>query len=183
MREIGLLASLASSGRVGRLALLTATLAGIGSVAAAGTAHAVTRVEKTFGSWAVVCVEEDDGTKRCSMLQQRANQQRQVVFIWSINADAEKKLTQSLTVPAGVSIKEGVRLFLGEADPVTFPYDACGPRVCIATMPLDDIGVQTIGASEKASANYVQASKRLVQIDLDTAGFTDAMTYFRQQLP
>lgn len=153
------------------------------ALAPAGDAGAVTRIEKTFGSWAVVCIENDDLTKRCSMLQQRAEQQtRRVVFIWVVLADAEQKLSQSLTVPAGVSIKEGIRLFIGEGEPITLPYDTCGPRVCVATLPLDDAGVASIGGAEKASANYVQATKRLVQVNLDTAGFTDALAYLRSQL-
>ena len=32
---------------------------------------AMTRTEKTFGSWDVVCVQNDDDSKRCSMIQSR----------------------------------------------------------------------------------------------------------------
>jgi invasion protein IalB len=163
---------------LGAVAMVT----GLAALLPSPDASAATRIEKTFGSWAVICVENDDGTKRCSMVQQRAEQQtRRVVFVWSILSN-EGALRQTLTVPAGVSIKEGIRLFIGDADPVTLPYETCGPRICLATMALDDAGIASISAAAKASANYVQGSKRLVQIDLDTAGFSDALAYLREQL-
>jgi len=149
-------------------------------------AAASTRTEKSFGSWDVVCVQQDDNTpKHCTLLQSRVTaDNNRLVMIWSINSGEkkEKELTQAVTVPAGVSVKEGVRLFIGDAEPLTMPYDVCGVRVCIATAPLDEKLVGIIKASQKASASYVQMSKQLLQVNLELSGFTEAYDYFIKQL-
>jgi len=148
-------------------------------------ASAATRTEKSFGSWDVVCVQQDDNSpKRCTLLQSRvdASNNNKMVLVWSISSGDKKELTQAVTVPAGVSVKEGVRLFIGDAEPLNIPYDICGPRVCIATNPLDNKLVGVIKTSQKASASYVQMSKQLLQINLELTGFADAYDYFIKQL-
>ena len=173
-------------GRASRLAglcIATAMIAGV----VAPPAHAMTRTEKTFNSWTVVCVENENQPKQCSMLQtvQRQQPNQGFLLIWSISTgqgDGNKELTEAVTVPANVSIKEGIRLFIGDGDPVTLGYDLCGPRVCIARTPFTPETVATIKGSKKASASYVQASKQLVQVDLDLTAFSDAYDYLVQQL-
>ena len=147
-------------------------------------ASASTRTEKTFGSWDVVCVQEDDNApKRCTLLQSRVEaESKKVVLIWSISSGNKNELIQAVTVPAGVSVKEGVRLFIGDAEPLTMAYDICGARVCIAKAPLDDKLVGVMKASQKASASYVQMSKQLLQVNLELTGFADAYDFFLKQL-
>ena len=167
-----------------RRPLLILIAAGLAALSAA-PARAATRTEKSFGSWDVVCVQQDDNSpKRCTLLQSRvqADNKDKLVLLWSINSGDKKALTQAVTVPAGVSVKEGVRLFIGDAEPLTMPYDVCGVRVCIATGPLDDALVGVIKTSQKASASYVQMSKQLLQVNLELTGFADAFDYFIKQL-
>src|SRR4051812_28012229 len=86
-------------------------------------ASAASRTEKTFGSWVVVCTEADNQPKRCSMIQRRIRADtKKLIMVWSISSDKDNQLIQSLVVPAGVSIKEGVRVFLGDAEPITIAY-------------------------------------------------------------
>jgi invasion protein IalB len=92
------------------------------------------------------------------------------------------ELTQSLTVPAGISIKEGIRLFIGDGDPATFGYDVCGPRVCIARGPFGADLAAALKAADKASASYVVGSKQLMQVEFDLTGFGAAYDYLVSQL-
>jgi len=109
---------------------------------------------------------------RCTLLQSRVDaDSKKVVLIWSISSGNKNELIQAVTVPAGVSVKEGVRLFIGDAEPLTMSYDICGARVCIAKAPLDDKLVGIMKASQKASASYVQMSKQLLQVNLELTGF------------
>jgi invasion protein IalB len=85
-------------------------------------------------------------------------------------------------VPAGISIKEGIRLFVGDGDPQTLGYDVCGPRVCLARSPFDSALAETIKAASKASASYVLGSKQLMQVEFDLTGFAAAYDYFVSQL-
>ena len=150
-------------------------------------AIAATRIEQTFGSWKVVCVEPDNEAKRCSMFQShvQANQQtnrRRLVLRWRVSINKDREQTQAVVVPAGVSIKEGVRLFFGDAEPTVIGYSFCGPRVCVASAPLDAKAVAAIKATKKASASYVRGSKQLAQVPLDLNGFAQAYDFLTKQL-
>lgn len=165
------------------LAMLCA-LAILGAAGAGTTASlAATKTERTFSGWTVICVEDDNSAKRCSMIQSRVRaQDRRTVLIWAVSANENNELTQTVTVPVGVSIKEGLRLFVGNSDPLTIGYDVCGPRICLGSVPFTPEFVATIKSSDKASASYVQANKQLMQVDLDLAGFGEAYDYLVEQL-
>jgi len=148
-------------------------------------AHAATRVEKTFGSWAVVCLEPDKGGKTCTMLQSEVapipqTNKRRLVLRWTISIK-DREQTQALAVPTGISTKEGVRLFLGEAEPIVIPYTFCGPRLCLASAPFDAKAAAAIKATSKASASYVRGTKKLVQVPLKLDGFEEAYNYIVKQ--
>ena len=163
--------------------LVAAGLAAGITALTAPPAGAATRTEKTFGSWDVVCVQQDDNAPEALHAPPVARQSdNKVVLIWSISSGNKNELTQAVTVPAGVSVKEGVRLFIGDAEPLTMAYDICGARVCIAKAPLDDKLVGIMKASQKASASYVQMSKQLLQVNLELTGFADAYDFFLKQL-
>jgi invasion protein IalB len=94
-------------------------------------ANAATRVEKVFGKWAVVCVQPDNQPKTCSMVQTHVqpiknSNRKRLMLRWTISINKDREQTQALVVPPGVSIKEGVRLFLGESAPKTIEYTFCG---------------------------------------------------------
>lgn len=149
-------------------------------------APAATKTEKTFGTWSVVCVEPDKQPKSCSMIQShvQANaqtQKKRMVLRWAIsNSKTEQK--QTVIVPAGVSVTEGVRLFLGNSQPIVLAYGFCGPRVCIASAPIDAKTIAGMKGDKKASASYVLPSKKLVQIQLDLNGFAEAYDFLVAQL-
>jgi invasion protein IalB len=145
------------------------------------------RIQKTFGSWTVVCVVPENGVKRCSMVQQvgqvdKQTNRRRVLLRWVISTNKNQEQTQVLAVPAGVSIKEGIRLFLGDAEPIVIGFTACGSRMCIAESSLDAKGLAAIRASKKASVSYVRGSKQLAQLQLDLNGLGEAYDFLTQQL-
>lgn len=171
----------ARSARRGFLALLGTLLVAAGI--APPPAYAVTRTEKTFNAWTVVCIEDDNQAKRCSMLQSRVRtQDKQLVILWSISTGETDQLDQSLTVPVGISIKEGVRLFVDDRDPATLGYDFCGPRVCIAQSVFSPEMAQSVKQAKKASASYVLGTKQLMQVDFDLDGFGEAYDYLVEQI-
>jgi invasion protein IalB len=166
-------------------AVVLSTLALVGLLPRLAIAE--TKTEKTFGGWTVTCMEADKTPKSCSMIQSLATVDKQtnrkrIVMRWAISNNKSHEQTQAVVVPTGVSIKEGVRLFLGEAEPLVIAYSFCGPRVCIGSSPLDAKFLAAIKASKKASASYVLGSKQLVQVPLDLTGFSEAYDYFVQQL-
>jgi invasion protein IalB len=157
------------------------------SAAIAQPASAATRTEKTFGKWAVVCLDQDNEGKSCSMVQshvQRVKDSNKTALVlrWTVSINKSGEQTQALIVPTGVSIKEGIRLFLGDAAPSVVEYNFCGPRVCIASAPMDAKLAATIKGSKKASASYVRGSKQLAQVQFDLSGFGEAYDFIVQQL-
>jgi invasion protein IalB len=157
------------------------------AIAGSPPAGAETKTEKSFGGWTVTCTEPDNGPKSCSMVQSLATVDKQtnskrIVMKWAISNNKSHEQTQSVAVPTGVSIKEGVRLFLGEAEPIVIAYSFCGPKQCFGSSPLDAKFIAAIKASKKASASYVLGSKQLVQVPLDLSGFAEAYEYLVQQL-
>jgi invasion protein IalB len=168
---------------IGLGGLVAATFA----VAPSFQVSAETKTEKSFGGWKVTCIDPDNGAKSCSMIQSlitvdKQTNRKRVVMRWAISNTKSQEQTQSVIVPTGVSIKEGVRLFLGEAEPIVMPYNFCGPRVCIGSSPLDAKFIAAAKATKKASASYVLGSKQLVQVPLDLTGFAEAYDYLVQQL-
>ena len=87
-----------------------------------------------------------------------------------------------MTVPPGVSIKEGVRISLGQGEPRTIAFDLCGTRACTARAPLDSTLLQAISGNPKGSANYINAARKQVQIELDLSQFKAAYDYFIKQI-
>jgi invasion protein IalB len=147
-----------------------------------GQSLAATKVEKTFGAWLVTCIE-DNGAKRCSMSQQRMTEKaKQVVFVWIIGSTATKELVNNLTVPSAVSIKEGIRVSIGAKPQIMVPYDVCLQGRCVGKFPLDAAVLQTMSSSASATATYVLASRKLMQIQVDLKDFPKAYEYFKSQL-
>jgi invasion protein IalB len=153
----------------------------------ASPASAAEKIEKTFGKWDVVCVDTDKEPKACVMRQtvvavNKQTGRRAMVLRWAISTNKNHEQTQQLLVPVGVSIKEGVRLFLGAGEPIVIPYDICGPRICIAKAPLDAKGIAAIKAGKKVSVSYVRGNKKLQQLDLDLNGFSEAYDFLTRQV-
>ena len=164
-------------------AAVAAGIAVLAGALAPGPAQAMTKTERTFDAWTVVCVENDGQAKRCSMIQSRVRaQDKRLALLWTISAGDDNALLQTLTVPVGISIKEGIRLFVGDGDPETLGYDICGPRVCIARAPFGSNLAQALKGASKASASYVLGSKQLMQVEFDLTGFGAAYDYLVSEL-
>lgn len=160
-------------------ALLFCVFSSVAVVVALMPAAAETRIQKTFGSWVVTCVE-NDGQKGCSLLTRAITKTDKTAFIWTIRM-VDKQALASLLVPTDISIPEGVRFSIGDANPQTTAYSVCGPRFCRADFPVDAGLLKRISSAQKASANFVTGAKRLVQVELNLAQFPEAYGYLAQQ--
>jgi invasion protein IalB len=160
-------------------ALLVCAFSSVGIIIALMPAGAETRIQKTFGTWVVTCVE-NDGQKGCSLITRAITKTDKTAFIWSIRL-VDKQVLASLLVPTDTSIPEGVRLSIGDATPQTTTYSVCGPRFCRADFPVDAALLKRISSAQKATANFVTGDKKLVQVELNLAQFQEAYGYLAQQ--
>ncbi|MGQ0741352.1 MAG: invasion associated locus B family protein [Alphaproteobacteria bacterium] len=146
-------------------------------------ASASTKTEQTFGSWKVTCMQDTGQPKRCSMAQPRvAGEKKQIVFVWVVHTNASRELMNSIQVPAAVSIKEGVRVSIGNKAPVTVPYEVCASGRCVASFNMDGATLQAMSSSQAANANYVMFNRKLQQVQVDLKEFAKAYEYFKGQL-
>jgi invasion protein IalB len=145
-------------------------------------ASASTRVEKTFGKWAVTCVDDDAGNRNCSMNQSipAAAPAHGAALIVVIRGTKTQQ-TLTLIVPTGVSLKDGVSLTLGDP-PTALSYSQCTPRACVATMPIDSKILGAFKGTQKVMANYVLGNKKLIQAAIDPTSFGDGYNYLTSQL-
>jgi invasion protein IalB len=160
-------------------ALLLCALSSVAIVVALVPAGATTRIQKTFGSWVVTCVE-NDGQKGCTLLTRAITKADKTAFIWTIRM-VDKQPASSLLVPTNISIPEGVRFSIGNANPQTTTYTTCGPQWCRADFPVDAGLLKRISSAQKATANFVTGAKKLVQVELDLAQFPEAYGYLAEQ--
>jgi invasion protein IalB len=162
-----------------RVATFVSAFSCIAIVAAWVSAKADTRVQKTFGDWTVTCVDSG-GPKTCSLDTRAVTKADNIAFVWTISL-VDKQVKSLLLVPAGISIPEGVRVLIGDGPPQTSAYSVCGPRWCTADLPLDAALLKKISGVQKATANFVTAAKKLVQVDLSLDQFPQAYQYFYDQ--
>ncbi len=164
--------------RLGMLCAIACLSVGLSAKASLAS----TKTEKTFGAWTVTCVE-DNGAKRCFMSQQRVEAKtKRAIFVWVVTTNASKGLSNNLTVPASVSIKEGIRVSIGNKPQISVPYDVCASGRCTGSFPLDAATLQTMSTSPDATATYVLASRKLLQPKVDLKDFPKAYEYFKSQL-
>ncbi|WP_342641191.1 invasion associated locus B family protein [Rhodoligotrophos ferricapiens] len=143
---------------------------------------APTKTQKAFDGWIVTCIEAKNA-KRCAMSQSRiVAKTRRVLFALSIARDGDKNLVSLLTTPTGVSVQDGIRLAMGDGEPLQVPYNVCGPRACQARLQLSNDLIEQLQESPKVAVNFVQANKRLVQTEIDLKGFSAAYSYFNEQM-
>jgi invasion protein IalB len=156
----------------------------IGLTLIAPESHAASRTEKSFGNWVAVCVENDKGAKRCTIAQQLISKQtRRPVFTVTLSATSKAEQNITIAIPTGVSLRDGITLGVGDQAPVPMSFAVCGPRACTATAPLDPKLLSALQGQPKALANYVRANKKLVQVNVDLAGFSDAYAFMTSQVP
>lgn len=170
-------------GPLGTAALVLSLLALVS--AAMTPAAAVTRVQKTFGKWVVTCVDNDNNARTCSMSQSQAaaGATQGTALVLTVRGSKDKP-TLVAVVPTGVSVQDGVTLNPGgDVQPMALPYTFCGPRVCVSSSPLDGKLLTALKAGQKLLANYVLGNKKLVQVNVDLAGFGDAYAYLASQSP
>jgi invasion protein IalB len=157
--------------------------AALAAALATASALAATKTEQTFGAWKVTCMQDTGQPKRCAMQQPRvAGEKKQVVFAWTVHTNASRELMNSIQVPAAVSIKEGVRVSIGNKPAVTVPYDVCASGRCVASFNMDGAMLQAMSSSQTANANYVMFNRKLQQVQVDLKDFAKAYDYFKGQL-
>lgn len=149
----------------------------------AGSAQAQTRTERAFDDWKVVCVETEEGSKRCSMSQALVQRNsRREIFRWLVAVDRQGEMVNVLSAPLGVSLRPGVELLLGDAEPVAVPFELCGRRWCQARLPMSPQISDPMATGMPVQVTYVNPRGQQIRMEVTVRGYHDAFSYLQSEL-
>ena len=166
---------------INRVVVLVAAV--VITLADGGEAKAQTRTERFFDDWNVLCLERDNGDKRCRMTQTLVQDNpRREVFRWVVAMNQEEAMESILSVPLGVDLRQGVELALGGDEPISVPYEVCGRRWCQARMPMSAGMAELMGAGMPVQVTYVNPRGQRLRMEVTVRGFREAINYLQSQL-
>lgn len=149
--------------RLRRIALGLATAALLASAQSPALAQAASpglpggasSLQETYSDWQVGCVVRD-GSKRCAITQEQANQQtRQRVIAIELTI-AGDKLQGMLFMPFGLALDRGASLQIDDQTGVTTSkFSTCLPGGCLVPLSFD---TKTIASMRTGTALKVRAT-------------------------
>ena len=149
--------------------------------ASAPTPPAVPQITKTettkVDNWLLTCVEfANPANKRACSVKSQIVQEKtnNVVFIWEIGPNSERKIISLIQVPTGVLIEPGIELHVGKAAPRKFGYTSCEPNRCTSVFPVDEKLVKEIAANPKVEAVIKAVNGSTLTFQIDAAGIDKA---------
>lgn len=149
----------------------------------AGNAQSQTRTERTFDDWKVLCVERDEGGKRCRMTQALVQRDsRRQIFRWVVTVDQEGEMVNVLSAPLGVSLRSGVELLVEGNEPVSVPYEVCGRRWCQARLPMSPQISDPMATGMPVQVTYVNPRGQQLRMEVTVRGYRDAFNYLESEL-
>lgn len=148
-----------------------------------GGAEAQTRTERAFDDWKVLCVESDDGVKRCRMTQAliRSNP-RQEVFRWVLVVNQENEMVNVLNAPLGVSLSPGIELLVEGGEPISVPYELCSRQGCQARLPMTAQITDSMAAGMPVQVTYVNPRGQRLRMEVTARGYREALNYLQSQI-
>jgi invasion protein IalB len=153
-------------------------LVSLAAVAAAmiGAAAAAEGKDKVLGAWKVVC--EARQTCQAFLGLKDPTTGRLALSASAYKATADKHPTMVLTLPLGLSIRDGVALVPGAgAKPLPAVVDVCYPDGCRVVMELSPATLDALGVAEAFEVRFAAygVTDRVESIKVPTAGLKAAV--------
>lgn len=131
---------------------------------------------KTFGAWKVVC----EAQKTCQAFLGLKNQTtgKLALSASAHKAAADKNATLVLTLPLGLSIRDGVAIVPGAgAKPLPAVVDVCFPDGCRVVMELAPATLDALSAAPNFEVRFIGygVADRVESIDVPSSGLKAAI--------
>lgn len=179
--------SLAALASAAMLALLMPATAGAQAAPPQAAPAAPAAPERTetivYGNWVVTCRDTvgKSSKRNCSALMRITNKKTQKsVFIWQIGSDKDGKPVMAMRTPLGVRVQQGIDITIGKGKPRKVGFVVCAQRGCDARGPFDDALAKEMAAGTEATAAFVLADGKTVNIKLPLAGIDKALPALRR---
>lgn len=170
-----------------RSAALGVVLSGIAAFSCAAVAQTkgdkpspgttVTTTTTTYDGWTVVCsAAGKEKAKSCTANFRVVNQQNGAnILVWMFGFNAKgEPMTEVFTFP-DVVIKPGVRISLGEGEPMTAGFVSCSSGGCKASMALDGDAVALLKSAKTARMDITRTDGKVVQFKMEVPGIDLAL--------
>jgi invasion protein IalB len=134
-----------------------------------------TEIQK-FDNWILTCNEFAEGprTRVCSAVTRAFNQNKQLVFQWTVAVDNNKQLVTVMETVPGVAILPGIELRIGKSAAHKIPYVTCETGVCIARTNVDANLLRDLTGSPTAEVVIQGSQGNTVQFPVQLKGFERA---------
>jgi invasion protein IalB len=166
---------------IGRKFVILALATGL--TAAAATADAATRVQKTFDQWRVDCTETEKA-KFCGLIFALLHAKtKQVMFAWSIVPAKEGSggNRAMIRAPNGILLSEGLLVEFAGTDPVKLAYKTCGPRNCIVEVDFSESWLKAFNSHPSFAATYVAVNGTPTRHEISLKQFKEAYGFYTAQ--
>ncbi len=126
--------------------------------------------------WQVICrpQQADRAKLDCSMVYETFTTNDRVRVAAVEIVKGEKGRTIIVSVPVGVSLKDGIELMLDGANRQVLGFASCQSNGCFATLDLDAKLVDTIRKGKNLSASFNDGQGSKVKVDISLVGFNAA---------
>jgi len=160
------------------------TVASMIIVGLAWAANAETRVQKTFGSWIVSCVQPDGADKNSCVLSQSfqqnaaTDQQPVFAFSWSVGQGEDGIERAVLRAPLLVDLSKDISVNASGIAPKIVAFRQCTGQICLAMTEFKDNWSAVFANSDSVDVQYTLLNGAEIQIAIDLDGFPDAYAFF-----
>jgi invasion protein IalB len=141
---------------------------------------------RQFQSWALIGCANGQVARRCTLMHRviaRQNQQARVVLQMNVLRAGNGASVLIITLPPNVVIPAGLTLTPAGGKGAKAAVRVCRPRACSAVLVLDDALVKEMSAANSLGLQFVAATGRPVNLNLNTAGFDQGFAAWRAALP
>lgn len=127
--------------------------------------------------WQVVCraANQDRSKLGCSLIHETYSAQDRVRIASVEIIKAEKTRTMVVSVPQGVSLKEGIEFTIDNGKQSTLAYSHCMNNSCIATFELSDGIVNNLKKAKSMELSFQDLQGSKIKTDIPLSGFVQSM--------
>lgn len=143
------------------------------------TAIDVTTV--SLDNWSLSCraIAGESDKKQCSAVNRITDQKTgQVLFVWLIGHNTERKLVSAFQTPTGVMIAPGIHLELSNGQKQKIDFLACDNRRCDASLVMDQAFVDDLKVTKEATAAITSVTGHNILFKINTTGIDKVLSAF-----
>lgn len=142
--------------------------------ATAPKAPEVTKTEQSrIDNWILSCADFADPARKklCSakyqIIQKDSNN---VLFVWELGFNQERKMLSVVQTPTGVLIGPGVEFKIGSGASRKAVFESCEPSRCIAVLPIDEKLIKDVSASPRFDVVLTAVNGAKVTFQIEANG-------------